>query len=407
MRQVYVWIRSQNTVSVLWFIVGLTLPLQLGKHWFLPFSYVSGVRIDYLAIALYLSDIAVILLLFWRRSHVRQALLDPRIQFILFLLSVNCLFSLSKGIALYKFVKIIEWILLFIVARSDAKTHFRSLLLGLVIISGVETSLALAQLYLRHSLQGVFYWLGERRYNIMLPDIAKARFDGFEFLRPYATFSHPNSMGGFYALITAWLLAQLKWRRVDLVLFSLSIVLVFLSFSRIAWLALVCAMLWRVLIYRQRSMGFYVAVFVFTLTLLGAAFLLKGDVYSLDKRLRLTQDAASIIVTYPIFGVGIGSYVLAQSAFPHPYAYFFLQPVHNVPLLFIAEVGVFTSIIFAWCARKSVKTLFNIAIVPLLIVLFITSTFDHYWWSLQQNWLLSAVLLGFSLGQKTQQPPNS
>jgi len=49
--------------SVLFFyLLILFLPTQLGRHFFFDFSFVSGIRIDYLAPTIYLTDILVLLL---------------------------------------------------------------------------------------------------------------------------------------------------------------------------------------------------------------------------------------------------------------------------------------------------------------------------------------------------------
>ena len=44
------------------FLFLFLLPTQLGKHFFLPFSYILGVRVDYLAPTVYLTDIIILLL---------------------------------------------------------------------------------------------------------------------------------------------------------------------------------------------------------------------------------------------------------------------------------------------------------------------------------------------------------
>ena len=42
----------------------LTIPFQLGKHFWLPFSYVWGLPIDYLAPTVYLNDIFLLITVF-------------------------------------------------------------------------------------------------------------------------------------------------------------------------------------------------------------------------------------------------------------------------------------------------------------------------------------------------------
>src|SRR3989338_7356441 len=54
---------TSNFSSFLLFLFILLLPTQLGKHFFFDFSYLSGVRVDYLAPTIYLTDILALLLL--------------------------------------------------------------------------------------------------------------------------------------------------------------------------------------------------------------------------------------------------------------------------------------------------------------------------------------------------------
>src|SRR3972149_3010131 len=46
--------------KILFFFLILLLPTQLGKHFFIPLSYLSGVRVDYLAPTVYLTDLIVV-----------------------------------------------------------------------------------------------------------------------------------------------------------------------------------------------------------------------------------------------------------------------------------------------------------------------------------------------------------
>ncbi|MCX6730896.1 MAG: hypothetical protein NTZ55_03540 [Candidatus Roizmanbacteria bacterium] len=47
-----------HTISPLYiFFFSFFIVSQLGKHFFFPFSYLSGIRIDYLAPTIYFTDI--------------------------------------------------------------------------------------------------------------------------------------------------------------------------------------------------------------------------------------------------------------------------------------------------------------------------------------------------------------
>src|ERR1035437_10261792 len=62
------WLLSQriNLSAIFFYLLVLFLPTQLGKHFWPNFSYVYGIRIDYLSPTLYFTDLLVIgLILFW------------------------------------------------------------------------------------------------------------------------------------------------------------------------------------------------------------------------------------------------------------------------------------------------------------------------------------------------------
>jgi O-antigen ligase len=112
------------------------------------------------------------------------------------------------------------------------------------------------------------------------------------------------------------------------------------------------------------------------------------------------KNSIEIIAQNPIFGVGIGNYLLAQSAFPMKYSYHFLQPVHNIILLLLSEVGfIFFGyicfVLFKWFRKNSRKEHLYLFGVVLL-----TGMFDHYWLTLQQNFLLIPVIFGLLHNQK-------
>jgi len=71
--------------------------------------------------------------------------------------------------------------------------------LGLIIPwwIGLETFLALGQVVSGGSLGGVFYWLGERKFDYLSLGIARISWFGDQYVRAYGTFSHPNSLAGF------------------------------------------------------------------------------------------------------------------------------------------------------------------------------------------------------------------
>src|SRR3990167_2765280 len=193
------------------FLFLLFLPTQLGKHFFLPFSYISGLRIDHLAPTLYFTDLLCFGLI---ASHFSlfNRFLKQRFVLIsaLALLIHSLVFAQVVEVALYRELKILEVFFIFFLFK-ERRPSTSLVLTALGIGISFEAVLSVFQFINKHSLQGVFYFFGERAINLSLPDIAKASLDGIELLRPYGTFSHPNSIAGFYLLIYFLVLTYKKF----------------------------------------------------------------------------------------------------------------------------------------------------------------------------------------------------
>lgn len=383
----------------------LFLPTQLGKHFFFDFSHVGGVRIDYLAVVFFLSDLLA-LFLFWNNRQLIVATIKRHgnaIVSLLLLFVVNILFSQHPMIGAYHLLKIVEFYFVWIVfsqKKLPAEIVFVPLLLGGI----VELFLSIAQLYAKSSIQGAFYFLGERQLSLSSPDVATASINGLQFLRPYGTFSHPNSMAGFYLLVYFFTLSFfLKTTQknqqlifVKHLLLFVSAALVFLSFSKLA-VTIFLLFILALLLFKKN-----VDCTLCTISRLGVALVLflivivaKTDPLSLQKRATLLSSSLRIIKSHPVLGVGLGQYLYAQATIPNTYPYFFLQPVHNIFLLFLAQTGIVLGGVivyivwrYVWPQRKNTSFLLCLAMVVS------TGMFDHYWLTLQQNWLLLPVVFG-------------
>ncbi|MFN4212527.1 MAG: O-antigen ligase family protein [Microgenomates group bacterium] len=394
------------------FLFILFLPTQLGKHFFLNFSYIEGVRVDYLAPTIYFIDIIFLLLLF---QNFPTIVFDFwKVWWIFIVLMINIFTASSKPIAFYSSLKIFKLLAVFFIFKK-IKISAKKVLLSLSIMGVVELFLTVGQIFYQRSLQGFFYFLGERYFTLATPGIAKASLNGIEFLRPYGTFSHPNSLAGFYLLVYFFVLTNKKFNQffylkyLSLFIFSS---LVFISFSKVAIVSYLILNViysfmsfpprlkaWRKL--QQEPRFCKPCIIARTLTLLVVSFIFlqaTTDPLTWAKRVELLKNALTIIFQHPVFGVGLGNYLLAQNQFVLKYSLFFNQPVHNIFLLFFAEVGVpFGLFIFYKIFVFFKKNLF--AIYYLLFAILITGFFDHYWLTLPQNFLLVGVVFGLALKQ--------
>jgi len=181
----------------LFFVLVLLLPTQLGCHFWPKFSYVYGLKIDYLAPTIYLTDILIFLiLLFWFLEKRKKLTISKELLAILFYLFLNSFFAQNQGAAFWKFLKIIEFTLLglYIIQSKINLLIITDYLSVAVIWSSLVGTL---QFIKKESLGGVFWLFGERNFGLGTPGIAKVSIFGRTFLRSYSTFSHPNSLAGF------------------------------------------------------------------------------------------------------------------------------------------------------------------------------------------------------------------
>lgn len=389
---------NQYFFNSLLFLFIFLLPTQFGKHFFLSFSYISGIRIDYLSYAFYITDILALLLIFIKREKVISFFRKKNILAILLILALSIFFSFSPAIAFYKYLKILEIISIFVVFKNsqiNKKLLLYSLLSGAIL----QLSLSLYQVINQRSIQGLFYFLGERYFTSSIPGIAKATLNSVEFLRPYGTFSHPNSLAGFYLLIYSLVLG-IKTKNNYLlknILLASCTMLILISFSKAAILGLIIVNLISLKINYKKAFCKFCSISKSVVLILISVifFYSKTDPLSIVKRTELIKSSLNIISTYFTTGVGLGNYLLAQNKIIASNIVFPPQPVHNIFLLLISEVGVFLGgVLFFLLFKYFYKYRKYDSLIYCSMAILITGSFDHYWLTLQQN-ILSLV---FALG---------
>jgi O-antigen ligase len=249
--------------------------------------------------------------------------------------------------------------------------------------------------------------------------------DGLRWLRVYGTLPHPNMLGGFVLLFlagpAAFFLLEAGRERRALVLFLGGVSLLVLTFSRSAWVGLAAAGL--VLVFHSRKLDgkrLLVSALAVLTGLLAAAVPLypliftragPGPVateeFSNEARGWLIQSTLNMIRDHPLLGVGVGAYIV-EYARRASYGYL-IEPVHNLPLLVVAELGIAGALIvigLGWSilsgalrAKRPETVVFSAVLVGLLV----TSLFDHYLWTLAPGQMLLGLALGLWAGQIKQE----
>ena len=101
----------------------------------------------------------------------------------------------------------------------------------------------------------------------------------------------------------------------------------------------------------------------------------------------------------PLLGVGLGNFIPSLVRFL-PGSFLLsekLQPVHNLPVLLVSEIGFVGLALIVLLLHQNYRKILNPQFLTLVVIVIITGSFDHYWWTLPQNKLIlllaGAILL--------------
>jgi len=427
-------LRLNKARDFIFYLLILFLPTQLGKHFWPEFSFIKGVRVDYPVSTLYFTDILILLLfLSWAfpelriknyELRIKSALKYWKIFTLLIFIFVGILLSKSPQAGFYGLVKFLEFSFLgFYVAKNISRLRLENILLIFSIGIIFESLLSISQ-YLNHgSLQGIFYFFGERFFTSLTPGIANASLGGELFLRPYGTFPHPNVLAGYLVIAMTLISSKFKVKSSKLrkMFYFASIILgtvaLFLTLSRVAiilWVLILSFFLIRTFIIHHLS--FIILTFVCLLLLglvtpLGTRFTgIRLTDESIVQRENLIQSSIAMIKDDPLFGVGLNNFLVNLPSYQRPHTpLFYLQPVHNIYLLILTQTGIVGLVFFVWFIYKTygrindkglrIKEVQPFIIYPLSLIL-ILGMFDHYFLTLQQGQLLFAFILGLCWCEK-------
>lgn len=400
-------------------VILLLLPTQLGRHFWPSDAFLFGLKVDYLSPVFYLQDIFIIALIFlWvKENKIKYFSGKTVVSFVFFLLLavLNIIFSLKPLVAFVAWLRFSELLLLGYIVSKKAKTVFALLDNIFPCLIVFEFILGTFQVLKQSSLNGVFWLLGERSFNILTPGIARASWLGTVFLRPYGTFSHPNSLAGFILVCLIFVFAKKNLRPFDKLSVVCGFFLIFLAFSRTIWLVLfllgLAFFLFKIregILKKELKLSFSYLSIVFMLPVILYFFSQTTiEAQSFSVRKDLAGLALRILRTNPLFGVGANNFIVSLAEENNVWQWlYWLQPVHNIFLLIGTETGLIGLFIFTCFILLTIDRLLSgydaylkPLFVSLLCILF-SGLFDHYWLTLIQNQLLFAVVLGLSWGLK-------
>lgn len=192
---------------LLFYIILLALPLNLGKHFIFDFSYSEGALIDYALPTVYVQDLLI--LLFLALHVVLNRTLPKKTIYLLplsLLLLLNIVISENVLASAYFASRLVLYSSFAIVGMKYLKKLSVVSLVVLLVISVFSISLlGLAQWFLQHSVFNNYLFFGEQPYSFLTPGILHHTFLGDNVIPPYAIFKHPNVLGGYLSIVLVWL----------------------------------------------------------------------------------------------------------------------------------------------------------------------------------------------------------
>ena len=435
--------------KILFFIFLILIPFQLRIFLRNPVN-------EWNSIFIYLGDIVffLVFLLFLNRIKKKRIHISKRNLLLLvfvIIAFISIFISSATKISVFRWVKLMEFIILYIYIASNLKfqsSNFKlnngfltKTLLIIVCLGVFQSILAILQFIKQHSIGIKFIEAGI--FSPDSPGVANFTLNGERILRSYGSFTHPNVLAGFlllsiFAFYYLFLRRDIRGKLKGLVIVSCFLVIIFglfLTFSRtaIAVFAVMTMIMFLLEFFKLRKLEHNEErlqkskklIKLFSLVIVSCLlvivilfpylkarfFMITIQEQAVDLRFFYNKIALSIIKEKPILGIGIGNFVhysqnyqtflraaskmAGNSANEIPD--WIYQPEHNVYLLIASEIGILGLLMFmAILITNSIRMIRRINPLVILFVGFlIIALTDHYFWTLQQGgmmfWLALAL----------------
>ena len=412
--------------------------------------YYQGYFVEYASLSVQLTDLLIIfLLLSWIPLLIikKKFIIGPRLLFWLLSVFVGWIWvsvlwanqlDLVVSISVVAAIRFTLFFLFYVYLINNVKT-IKTIIWPLIWGIALQGGLALAQYFANHSFG--LKLLGESVLDPEASGIPVVLVEGARRLRAHGTLSHANVLGGYLALGLILISSRLyaikrNWKHYLIwLVFIIGTLGLVVSFSRSAWLVFVVSAavvsIWAIYMRPKKFKAAILPVTIILVVVVGmvisqyAAVSSRFNVNqyveqrSISSRIEQINEFKGVYAEQPLLGVGIGQYVpyLQQvnregidwnyrkdlNGWVYSPSHDFYEPVHNIFLLALAELGVIglTILILILLAAAYLvlsiirKRLALIAITVLvaLISLISLGMIDHYLWTLQQGRLLLFLVL--------------
>ncbi|HCC67645.1 TPA: hypothetical protein DEP90_00290 [Patescibacteria group bacterium] len=389
--------------------ISLLIVLPFNITYQLPFdieTFINGISVNYLIPTLSIVDFIIVILFLSMIFEKKISLgwkgfsfLKIFILFSIFLI-VQIAF-IGNFLTFFNSIRLLLYIFTFYNLQKDLKDILSDKTLVIILIISILSVLfqgVLALLQFSGGSSVGLSFLGESNVVNGMIGSSFLELNGALYLRGYGTFPHPNVLGGWliFNILLGWYLFDNMKRKRDysIILMVASSLVLVLTFSRIV--LLVCGIIWLSFIIKtfvnskNKSFGFV------SLLSERVANLFNGGDTSWSDRLNLIKSSFYIIKDNLLFGVGLGNFTqnMGDTVPRSEKGILLLQPVHNIFLLMVSELGLIgtglfgTLLCFFFKNRK-----WSLRFVIGLIAIFIIGMFDHYMFSLPQGLILFFLIL--------------
>ena len=330
---------------------------------------------------------------------------------------ISIFWSNSKTATFGEWIHLIEGVGLFLVLRTT-KFNKAKLLWVFVFSALIQAGLGLWQFLSQATFS--YKWLGMAMHDPAVPGTVVVETALRRWLRAYGGLPHPNMLAGFLAaamFFTFGLYQKIDYSFKKLflpVIFSILSLGLFATFSKSVILSFLAALIlsWIAFFIFKQSKESKIDLLKFTLIFFTIAAIFSAifwepvqtrilgverlEIKSTTERLNYFGEAWQLIKKHPLVGVGLGNYTAAiHNEIDSGRAVWDYQPVHNIYLLILSELGLVGFILWLALMFLVIKQL-PVAHYPLLITFLAIGLFDHYLWTLYFGVMLFWLSLGMA-----------
>lgn len=377
-------------------------------------------------ISLYGFDIILIVLLIVSGIKNRHHLFQKNVTIIWLMLLfigwsiLSLFFATDLVLGLYWLVRLLLALGL-IWSLGMYRVHLKHIAWVLSIAISIQALIGIGQFIFQDDLIHT-KWLGMAQQESSVLGTAVVETETGRWLRAYGSQSHPNILGGLVLiglLLNSYLITYYYNNKAlddtllkKIILSATSIILVlglWVTFSRSAWLAALVVFLAVLAInplhtFNKHKTQILAAIAIVIISSILYHPLIKSrfnsdnriERISIDDRSSQFDEAYALATKNPVVGIGLGNYTTALAeVFPLKPS-FSLQPVHNMFLLLISEIGFIGLLLWLLIMRQTIisynkpPALFTGIFAAIVII----SLFDHYFWTIPSMYFLLWFIIG-------------